>query len=77
MTVSELQGSWWWSPHWKRGGTGGVSKVFCLRSHWKEWTESGSDLGLSWQKAALEAAAFFFFFFSVKMYYTMIVENVF
>lgn len=54
-----------------------MSKVFCLRSHWKEWTESGSDLGLSWQKAALEAAAFFFFFFSVKMYYTMIVENVF
>lgn len=52
-----------------------MSKVFYLKSHWKEWTESGSDLGLSWQKAALEAAAFFFL--SVKMYYTMIIENVF
>lgn len=58
-------------------GLEAVSKVFCLKSHWKEWTESGSDLGLSWQEAALEAAAFFFFFFSVKMYYTVIRENVF
>ena len=59
---------------WKRGGTGGREQSLCLKSHWKEWTESGSDVGLSWQEAALEAVAFFF---SVKMYYTVIRENVF